>query len=97
MWYGPMFASIQTLVAPQTRAMAAAICLFALNLIGLGLGPTLLGVLSHALTPELGRAEAVRVTIMIASVVGLAAAFFMWRASVHMNRTTAAAAQGAAP
>jgi MFS family permease len=86
MWYGPMFASIQTLVAPQTRAMAAAICLFALNLVGLGLGPTLLGVLSHALTPELGRAEAVRITIMIASVVGLGAAFFMWRAAGHMNR-----------
>jgi MFS transporter, Spinster family, sphingosine-1-phosphate transporter len=89
MWYGPMFASIQNIVAPQTRAMAAAICLFALNLVGLGLGPTMLGVISHALTPELGRAEAVRVTIMIASVIGVFAAFFMWRAAQHMNKELA--------
>jgi len=91
LWYGPLFASIQGLVEPAMRAMAAAIALFALNLVGLGLGPTLMGMISDALRPTFGPAEAVRYTIMFASLVGLLSAWFMWRASVHINRARATA------
>lgn len=48
-WYGPIFATVQNLVEPQQRAMAAAVFLFFLNLIGLGLGPLTFGILSDAL------------------------------------------------
>lgn len=46
LWYGPVYAAIQGLVAPHTRATAVAVMFFILNLIGLGLGPTVVGVLS---------------------------------------------------
>jgi predicted MFS family arabinose efflux permease len=45
-WYGPVYAAIQGLVKPHTRATAVAVMFFILNLIGLGLGPTIVGVLS---------------------------------------------------
>jgi predicted MFS family arabinose efflux permease len=45
-WYGPVYAAIQTLAAPRTRATAVAVMFFILNLIGLGLGPTVMGRLS---------------------------------------------------
>ncbi|MBY0564578.1 MAG: MFS transporter [Hyphomonadaceae bacterium] len=45
-WYGPIYASIQGLARPHTRATAVAVMFFILNLVGLGLGPTIVGVLS---------------------------------------------------
>jgi MFS transporter, Spinster family, sphingosine-1-phosphate transporter len=45
-WYGPVFAEVQGLAAPRTRAMAAAVFNLVVNLIGLGLGPTIIGGLS---------------------------------------------------
>jgi MFS transporter, Spinster family, sphingosine-1-phosphate transporter len=45
-WYGPIYAAVQGLVQPRTRATAVAIMLFLVNMIGLGLGPTLIGFLS---------------------------------------------------
>ncbi|MBL8552315.1 MAG: MFS transporter [Hyphomonadaceae bacterium] len=45
-WYGPLYAAVQTLAAPRTRATAVAIMFFVLNLLGLGFGPTIIGRLS---------------------------------------------------
>lgn len=42
-WYGPVYAAIQGLVKPHTRATAVAVMFFILNLIALGLGPTAIG------------------------------------------------------
>ncbi len=50
LWYGPVYASIQGVVSPQLRASAVAIMLFIVNMIGLGFGPTLLGMLADALS-----------------------------------------------
>ncbi len=41
-WYGPVYGNVQGLVHPRTRATAAAVLLFIINLIGLGLGPLLI-------------------------------------------------------
>lgn len=54
MYLGPSFAMTQGLVTLRMRAVAAAILLFVLNLIGMGLGPTLVGVLSDVLMPATG-------------------------------------------
>ena len=54
MYLGPAFAMTQGLVTLRMRAVAAAILLFVLNLIGMGLGPTLVGVLSDVLMPTTG-------------------------------------------
>ncbi len=49
-WYGPVYGGVPGLVPPAMRATAAAILLFIINIIGLGGGPTLFGMLSDALT-----------------------------------------------
>jgi MFS family permease len=46
LWYGPVYGTGQSVVPPHMRATAAAILLFIINLIGLGLGPLAVGALS---------------------------------------------------
>ncbi len=46
LWYGPVYATAQSVVEPKYRATTAALLLFVLNLIGLGLGPISVGALS---------------------------------------------------
>ena len=53
-YLGPSFAMTQALVSLRMRAVASAILLFVLNLIGMGLGPYFVGVLSDILTPDFG-------------------------------------------
>ena len=53
-WLGPTTAAVQHLVPPAMRAVASAIFLFILNLIGLGLGSLLTGALSDSLRARFG-------------------------------------------
>lgn len=69
-WYGPVFASVQSLVQPRTRATAAAVLLFIINLVGLGLGPVLVGGLSDLFGAAYGVAEGVRWSIIVSAVIG---------------------------
>jgi MFS family permease len=46
LWYGPVYATAQSIVAPQMRATCAAVLLFIINLVGLGLGPLFVGIIS---------------------------------------------------
>ena len=66
LWLGPAFGTIQNLAPMRMRALASAILLFILNIIGLGLGPFLVGVLSDLLSDSLGR-ESLRYAILIAT------------------------------
>lgn len=49
LWLGPAFGTIQNLAPTRMRALASAILLFILNIIGLGFGPFMVGVLSDLL------------------------------------------------
>lgn len=51
-WYGPVYAAIQGLARPHTRATAVAVMFFILNLVGLGFGPTVIGILSDIFAAE---------------------------------------------
>lgn len=51
-YYGPLFAAVQGLAQPRTRAMAAAIFLFISGLSGMGAGPLFTGALSDRFTAE---------------------------------------------
>ncbi len=51
---GPTWAIIQELVAPSRRAMAASVYMLIYNLVGLGLGPLAVGVISSAIEPTFG-------------------------------------------
>jgi MFS family permease len=69
MYLGPTFALTQTLVRPRMRALASAILLFIINMIGLGGGPTFVGWLSDQLAPRYG-IEAVRYALLFTVVGG---------------------------
>ena len=83
-YYGPVYASVQGLVRREVRAVAASIMLFGQNLIGLGLGPLLFGLLSDQLMPLAGT-DSVRWVLFGAAWLGLIPAFFFWRASLRLN------------
>ena len=83
-YYGPAYGCVQGLVRPQARAVAASVMLFGQNLIGLGFGPFLFGVLSDALQPLAGQ-ESVRWVLYGAAWLGLIPAFFFWRASLRLQ------------
>lgn len=53
-YLGPTFAMTQNLVGLRMRSVASALLLFIINLIGMGLGPLLAGVLSDFLTADYG-------------------------------------------
>jgi len=53
-YLGNTLAMTHGLVGLRMRAVASAILFFVLNLIGLGLGPSVVGFLSDALAPSLG-------------------------------------------
>jgi MFS family permease len=50
-YLSPSVALVQDTVRPQERVLAGALLLLVMNLVGLGLGPTLLGAVSDALKP----------------------------------------------
>jgi MFS family permease len=69
LYLGPTFAMTQALVPPRMRAQAAAVLLLILNLIGMGLGPQFVGLLSDLLAPRLG-AESLRWALLGTVVAG---------------------------
>jgi len=82
LWYGPVYATGQSVVPRESRATAAAILLFMLNMIGLGFGPMTVGALNDLLAGPLGfgQAEGVRWALLISSGVIVVAAALFWRA-----------------
>ncbi|MES1181684.1 MAG: MFS transporter, partial [Flavobacterium sp.] len=77
-YLGPCIALTHGLVTLRMRAMASAILFFVLNIIGLGCGPLITGMVSDYLKPSMG-AESIRwamSTTLFANVFG-AIFFFM--------------------
>jgi MFS family permease len=69
MWLGPTFAMAQGLAGTHMRALVSAILLFIINLVGLGMGPQVVGVLSDALRAELG-VESIRYALFWVVIAG---------------------------
>ena len=83
-YLGPTFALIQTLAPLKMRAVWAAITLLVINLIGLGLGPTLVGVLSDIFAPTYGE-ESLRQALLVIAAATPVAIFCYWRAAVNLE------------
>ncbi len=85
LWLGPVTTAVQHLVPQPMRSTASASFLLINNLIGLGVGPTLVGALSVAFTERFG-SEALRYAAV--SVVGfyLVAALLMFFAARRLAR-----------
>jgi MFS family permease len=80
MFFGPSFAMTQGLAALRMRAVAVSILLFIQTLIGLGLGPFFVGVISDYLTPSIGD-DALRWGLVVVGLVNLwAAGHYFWGA-----------------
>ncbi len=69
-YLAPTFAMIQSLVPVHMRSVAAAICLFLLNLIGMGLGPQGVGLLSDYLQPQYAQ-ESLRYSLLVFGLTNL--------------------------
>ena len=72
-WLGPVISAFQHLVQPNMRATASAIFLFINNLIGIGLGNLLIGLISDGLNAQFGD-ESLRYAILAGTVFYLIAA-----------------------
>lgn len=76
---GPIFGTIQSLAPPHMRAMAAAVLLFIIAVVGQSLGPQAVGLMSDAFKPQAG-ADSLRWAMSVIVLTKLAATFQFWRA-----------------
>lgn len=75
MYYGPAYAIVQGLVQPSMRATATAVLLFVISLVGLGLGPLVIGLASDTLAGQgLGEAGGIKWALMLCVLVAIPAA-----------------------
>lgn len=78
------FSQVQGLVGLRMRSVAAAVLLFILNIIGLGLGPLFVGTLSDMLTPTYG-SDNLRYALLIAGMFNIWAAVHYFMAGKHLE------------
>jgi MFS family permease len=85
LYLGPTYATVHNMVEPRMRATATALLLLVVNLVGLGLGPTLVGLASDTFAAgqsgAAASAEGLRRALVAASGV------FVW-AALHYGRAT---------
>jgi predicted MFS family arabinose efflux permease len=93
LYLGPSLAMVQGLVSLRMRTVASAILLFIINIIGLGLGPQAVGIISDLLAPSYG-VESLRYALLISGFVNLWAAFHFYRAGLTLREDLARAGQG---
>jgi len=90
---GPTIAMVQTLSPVEMRAVSSAIKMLCLNLIGMGLGPLLVGVLSDALIPTHGD-QALNAALAYFTLVGLWGSVHFWLCGRALARQRAEGSAG---
>jgi len=78
-YFGPCYALIQSLAPVSIRTMSTAIFFLIVNVIGLGLGPTLVGGVSNLLAPAYGDASGLRVGLTLVTLTSAYSAYVFWR------------------
>tara|TARA_E500000075_G_C6922887_1_gene285084 strand:- start:372 stop:980 length:609 start_codon:yes stop_codon:yes gene_type:complete len=84
-YLGVNFAILQSLVPVEMRSVAAAINLFSLNIIGLGLGPLSVGTISD-LTLDFAGIDSLRYGLYFTLGVILWGALHQWHMGRHLDR-----------
>lgn len=79
---GPTYALLQRLVPDDMRATMMSVVMMLANLLGMGLGPQIVGILSDLLRPTL-HTDSLRYAMLIMSFVALWSAYHFW----HVGRT----------
>lgn len=85
-FFAPAFATAQSLSRPRMRAVVASLMLLAINLIGMGVGPQAVGILSDLLRARLGD-DSLRVAITAMSSLSAFAGIHYIIASRHIKAT----------
>lgn len=75
---GPTYAVMQRLVPDAMRATMMAVVMLRVNLIGMGIGPQIVGILSDLLNPTFGD-HALRFAMMIMSLVAVWSGWHFWQ------------------
>jgi MFS family permease len=92
----PIYAMLQALVPPSKLATSIAIIYLVSNLVGQGLGPLLVGIISDVLGGWAGQ-ESLRYALLAMSPGYFIAAWFVWRAGHTIAKDIADAQQDRAP
>lgn len=85
LWLGPVIAAVQQLVEAPKRATASGAFLLINNLIGLGVGPLLIGTISDLFRETYGE-DSLRIAALVVLVFYLVAALLMYLASRSIER-----------
>jgi MFS family permease len=91
-WSAPVFAVLSELIAPQRRATGLSVFNLGLTMVGAGIGPLAVGLLSDALQPLFAQ-DALR-WALAASAVGcyaLGIAVFLWAVPAYARERAALA------
>jgi MFS family permease len=82
-YQGTTFSQTQGLVGLRMRAVAAGVLLFILNIVGLGAGPLVVGLIADLLVPRFG-ADSLRYALLVCSVVNVWAAAHYYVAGKYL-------------
>ena len=77
-WYGPAYTAWFSLVPAHMRATNSAVSLFVANLIGLGLAPLGVGILSDVYGATMGSGEGIRWALISLTGVGVVTGLLFW-------------------
>ena len=81
---GAILTVIQGVVGVELRALSSAVYYFILNLVGLGLGPLFVGMLSDYLEPSYGQFS-LRYALFFVSIVYMICMYFYWKAGQYVT------------
>ena len=90
-YLGATIATTHGLVGSRMRALSSAILFIILNIIGLGLGPVVIGVLSDSLNPTYGVHSLRQAMLYVMPVVMLWSAFHFYLAAKTLREDLAMA------
>ena len=89
-YLGSIIAMAHGMVGLRMRALASAVLFLFLNLIGLGMGPLLIGMASDYLEPSYG-VQSLRWAMCIGFGVAAVSSFLYWRGSIYLEEDLARA------
>jgi MFS family permease len=86
-WFAPTQATVQSIAPKHMRATASAIVLLSINLIGLGLGPLMLGLISDLLATNysMDSSQSLRWAMIIMTSIALISAICYFMARKHAS------------
>jgi predicted MFS family arabinose efflux permease len=96
LWVAPSYALVQNLSGPGMRAVAAAIFMMIVTIVGLGLGPSITGVLSERLAPSFG-ASALAWSLCAVTLTCAVGVVFFLRAARTVDADTEEASRDGGP